>query len=69
MLNLGRNEMKGFFEIPKSNYSKTLTKSEVLSKTNIYVVIVAYDICRLLQNSGSVLRTAIGNRMWWLSSR
>lgn len=69
MLNLRLNDMKGFFEIPKSNNSKTLTKSGVLSKTNIYVVIAVIDICRHLQNSGSVIRTAIGNRMWCLSSR
>ncbi len=68
MLNLSRNEMKGFFEIPKSNNSKTLTKSGVLSKTNIYVVIAVFDIHRHLQNAGSVIHAATGNRMWWLRS-
>jgi len=69
MLNLSRNEMKGFFEIPKGNNSKTLTKSGVLSKTNIYVVIAVFDIYRHLQNAGSVIRAPTGNRMWWLRSQ
>jgi hypothetical protein len=68
MLNLCRNDMKGFFEIPKSNNSKTLTKSGVLSKTNIYVVIAVIDICGHLQNAGSVIDAATGNRMWCLRS-
>lgn len=69
MLNLRLNDMKGFFEIPKSNNSKTLTRSGVLSKTNIYVVIAVIDICGHLQNAKSVINAATGNRMWWLSSR